>query len=183
MTSEQRLAIPPAPALLRNGVAVCVRPLTPEDGEALADLYVSVPREDARFYLCPSLLTREHALSEASATDSPDRVDLMLETADGAMVGYAWYRWDGAYTEASLFGICIRREYQGHGAGALLLTHINAIARTLGPPVISLTVQQANARAAALYQKMGFTIIREQELSERDGFPAEPEWYMERRTR
>jgi len=50
---------------------------------------------------------------------------------------------------------------------------------------MSLTVQLANNRAVALYHKMGFTIVREQmrAASEACGFPAETEYYMERRVR
>ncbi|HEX2950422.1 MAG TPA: GNAT family N-acetyltransferase [Armatimonadota bacterium] len=173
----------PIHAVLKNGMAVCVRPLTPNDGEAMAEFYISVPREDGRFYLRPSELTRENALTSAANSASPYNVELILESADKRIMGYAWYRWEDTHAEKSVFGICIHRECQGGGAGKLLFSTINAVAEHIGPPVMSLTVQQANQRAFALYQKMGFSIVREQEVSERDGFPAEPEWYMERRTR
>jgi ribosomal protein S18 acetylase RimI-like enzyme len=44
---------------------------------------------------------------------------------------------------------------------------------------MGLTVQKANPRGMALYQKMGFGVVREQ-VRPSDG---EPEFYMERRFR
>ena len=48
---------------------------------------------------------------------------------------------------------------------------------------MSLTVQKANPRAVALYQKMGFEIVREQMRNQVEEFPPEPEYYMERKVR
>jgi ribosomal protein S18 acetylase RimI-like enzyme len=76
-------------------------------------------------------------------------------------------------------GICIRRGFQDCGLGAALMDRLGAIARDVGPPVMGLTVQQANPRGIALYQKMGFGVVREQ-VRPGDG---EPEFYMERRVR
>ena len=56
------------------------------------------------------------------------------------------------------------------------------IAQTVGPLVISLTVQKANPRAIRLYRTMGFRLVREQTRPASNWFPAEPEYYMERAT-
>jgi ribosomal protein S18 acetylase RimI-like enzyme len=85
----------------------------------------------------------------------------------------------------SHFGLCIRRGLQASGAGNALMTRLLEVAKEIGPPVMGLTVQKANARAVALYTKMGFRVVREQMRGPMavDGFPPEPEYYMERRTR
>ena len=160
---------------LRNGVQATVRPLTTEDGPALAEFYAGIPAEDSHFYR-PHPLTREQALAKAAGAGRPGLVCLVLETDDNRIGGEAWCRWTEPHAMRSSFGICIRRDLQGVGAGKTLIRLL--FENTTGPPVISLTVQKANPRAVALYKSMGFRIVREQVRA--DG---EPEYYMERPTR
>ena len=158
---------------LRNGTAVTVRPLTADDAEALGDFYESVPPEDNRFY-CPHPLTRPWARKIAAAND-PFFICLVMEGGDGRIVGYAWTRWRDETSDRSNFGICIRRGFQGAGAGQALTTRLLEIARHSAPPVIGLTVQVANTSALALYEKMGFRIVRRQLRTSDD----EPAYHME----
>jgi len=182
MTPETQTRYPPLPVTLKDGSRTVIRPLALDDGEALSAFYAGVPREDLRFYY-PHALDREHALRNAALADSPHEVVLVLASGEG-IGGYSWYRWDEG-AEKSGFGICISRPYQELGAGTALLTRLLEIAKSVGPPVMSLTVQLANARALKLYTRMGFHPVREQ-MCERDpslGFPPEPEYYMEAQVR
>jgi len=184
MTPEQLTEYPAVPVTLRNGCSALIRPLAPDDAEALVEFYAVMPREDLRFYY-PHHPDRDSVLRYMAEVHSPLNVSLVLAQPDGRLGGLAFYRWSAPEAERSTFGICIAREYQGCGAGRLLMTHLLDIARHLGPPVMTLTVQQANTRAVALYQSFGFTIVREQILS-RDpslGFADEPEYAMERPVR
>lgn len=181
MTDHTRASGRPLPTChvtLTNGAAVTIRPLAATDGPALGDFYASVPAEDEFFY-CPHPLTRSEAEKKAAQAAGPTLVCLVLETTDGGIAGYAWYRWKADGDRKSLLGICIRRDFQGSGAGRALTERLLEIARTVGPPIMSLTVQKANPRAVALYKKMGFHIVRDQ-LRKEDG---EPEYYMEQRVR
>ena len=180
MTPEDRARFGATTVRLNDGRAVVLRPLAASDGPALADFYATVPREDFRFY-CPYELTREQAFADAARADSPLEVVLVIEAADGSISGYAWYRWKEPGASASGFGICLRRDHQGFGAGGAIMRRLLEIARTVGPPVMGLTVQKANARAVALYRATGFRVVREQARVERFGFPTEPEYCMERR--
>ncbi|HHX42069.1 MAG TPA: GNAT family N-acetyltransferase [Armatimonadetes bacterium] len=184
MQEETMERFPPRRTALKNGSEATVRPLLPEDAEALAAFYASVPLEDIRFY-CPHPLDRAHALANAERAFSPLEVVLVLETEPGCIAGYAWYRWKAPNAERSTFGICVGRSVQGAGAGRALMTRLLEIAAEVGPPVMCLTVQKANPRAVALYQSMGFKIVREQMRGPKaDGlFPPEPEYAMERVTR
>ncbi|HOS44150.1 MAG TPA: GNAT family N-acetyltransferase, partial [Armatimonadota bacterium] len=137
MTPEQLAHYPAITVTLTHGAAGVIRPLAPEDAEALAAFYAAVPREDLRFY-CPHPLDRAHALRNAANAYRPTEVVLVLETG-GGIGGYAWYRWR-AGDEKSGFGICIGRACQGRGAGRLLMTRLLEIAKTIGPPVMGLTV-------------------------------------------
>ena len=175
MTPADQQRFPPLAIPLRNGPPAVIRPLAEADGAALADFYAGIPAADAFFY-GPHPLTREFALRNAAQAGSATEVVLVLEIPDGGIGGYAWYRWQATGEACSLVGICLARACQGAGAGQQLLARLNVIARTVGPPVMRLTVQQSNPKAIELYRKLGFQIIREQ-LRKDDG---EPEYCMER---
>lgn len=180
MTPADQHHFPPQSVTLKDGRSAIVRALHESDADDLGDFYAAIPREAIRFY-CPHPLDREHARRNAAKALAPYEVVLVLEPAAGGIGGYAWYRWhDGA--ERSGFGICIRPDHQGNGAGRALMQRLLEIAATVGPRTICLTVQKANARAVALYQSMGFQIVREQMRGPLPGhdFPPEPEFYMER---
>jgi len=159
---------------LSDGAEMTLRALAEADGESLAAFYDAVPRED-NFYYAPHPLTRDEAMKKAARATDPRFVCLVLEDDAAAIAGYAWFGWRADGDRASSFGICVRREHQGLGAGRALMTRIVALSRTIGPGVISLTVQKSNDRAFALYRKMGFEVVREQRRAS-DG---EPEYYME----
>lgn len=161
-------------AVLRNGSEVTVRPLSIDDGVLLGDFYESIPERDFHFY-SPHGLTRENAEKKAKMALAPNFVCLVIETELNEIAGYAWYSWESNSSRESVFGICIKPDYQGIGSGRLLMERLLETAKTSGPSIMSLTVQLANKRAVALYSDIGFKIIREQ-LRETDN---EPEYYME----
>lgn len=158
---------------LKNGQEITIRTFRKSDGEALAEFYLSIPKEDYFFY-CPHPLDRKNALKKAGNADSPGFVCIILEADHKKIAGYAWYRWSGD-ADKSTVGICISRDLQGLGAGRVLMINLIEFARLYGPPIMSLTVQKSNSGAVKLYRKMGFNIIREQ-VRKADN---EPEYYME----
>jgi len=182
MTPEAQIRFPAAEVALRNGEQVTVRPLLKDDTDRLASFYAAVPGRDIRFYY-PHPLDREHAVANARKADNPYEVVLVLETADDSIAGYAWYRWREADAEKTHFGICVRPDYQGVGAGATLMTRLMEVAEEEGPPVMCLTVQLANERAVVLYRKMGFNVVREGIRKPFLDFTPEPQYWMERSRR
>jgi len=178
MREQDQLRFPRTEVALRDGRKVTIRALAADDAEALADFYESIPEEDHRFYW-PHPLTREKAAAKASEALHPFFTCLLAETQDRQIAGYAWFRWQDGNSRSSTLGVCIRQNFQGMGAGTALLRRLLEIAQTVGPPVMSLTVQKANPRGLGLYRKMGFHVVREQ-LREGD---SEPEYYMERKVR
>ena len=178
MREQDLLRFPRTEVALRDGRKVTIRALAPDDAEALADFYESIPEEDHRFY-CPHALTREKAAAKATEALSPCFICMLAETQDRQIAGYAWFRWQDENSRSSTLGVCIRRDSQGMGAGTALLSRLLEIAQTVGPPVMSLTVQKANSRGVGLYRKMGLRVVREQ-LRKGD---SEPEYYMERKVR
>ena len=182
MKASDRDRYPPVKVALRNGAEVVLRLLSADDGEKLGDFYEQVPREDFRFY-CPHPLDMAHALKNAANALSPLEIVIVLDTPDGRIGGYAWCRWREGASEIGGCGVCVGRDWQGLGAGGWLMWRLVEIARDIGPAVMSLTVQKANARALSLYKQAGFKIGREQVRAASHGFAAEGEYYMELRLR
>lgn len=59
--------------------------------------------------------------------------------------------------KATLFGMMVYPQYQGHGMGrALVQAVLDYAARLPGLRMVQLTVTEGNTRAQALYQRMGF---------------------------
>lgn len=172
------------PVVLKNGRRAFVRPLRNTDGEALAEMYSAITWGEFRFF-CPYPLGRATALRNATErADSDQWFIVVIEGEDGKIGGEAWVRRVPADATQGTFGICIRDVYQNIGTGAALMKRLFEIVKHTGMPTVDLTVQLANHRAVALYQKMGFKIVREQirPAAAVYGFEAEPEYFMERPT-
>jgi GNAT superfamily N-acetyltransferase len=185
MTPVERARFGPVEAVLKDGRSVVLRWLLAVDEARLGDFYESVPQEDYRFYRCQPL-GRALAREVASAADGAENAYLLAEEPGGAIAGYAWFAWGAgswAAADRSVFGVCLRRSHQRAGLGKALMARLLEAAWEVGPPVMTLTVQLANPRAVALYRKMGFQIVREQMRNQMRGFPAEPEYFMERKVR
>jgi len=176
MSSEDGDGLSAERVALRSGASFTFRPLRISDGDALAEFYDAIPESDSFYYPVPS--TRDAVAAKAKSASDPRLVCLVAEDDCQSIAGYAWYKWTKDTDRASTFGICVRPGHQGTGLGRALMSRICGIACEIGPPVVSLTVQKANARAFGLYQSMGFEVIREQLRG--DG---EPEYYMELRVR
>lgn len=179
MRADDRMRFCPIPAVLKDARQVTLRLLEPDDAAALGDFYDAMPRETWRFY-CPPRLTRTDAAKKAARALDPTEVCIVaVDETDRQIVGYNWYMWKEASSRASVFGICLRESHRGAGLGQALMARLLTIAREVGPPVMSLTVQLANPSAIALYAKMGFHIVHQQMRNRIDDFVSEPEYYME----
>lgn len=152
----------PVTLTARDGTQRLIRHLRTDDGPALARFYEAIPAEDQHGY-CPHPLDREHALDKAARADDANFVCLVVETPNGEIGGYAWYRWKQEDAQRSSFGICMRRDHQGLGLGRRIMETIIAAAEIYGPPVMSLTVQpETNPGAYKLYSSLGFQYQRQE---------------------
>lgn len=61
-------------------------------------------------------------------------------------------------------GICVAPEWRGHGVGTALIDALFEEARWRGYRAIRLEVIEANMRARALYERMGFTALQTETL-------------------
>lgn len=87
-----------------------------------------------------------------------EKTIFLVAEVEGKIVGFT--RCEGSklsrFRHKAEFGICISKEYWGHGIGKVLLENILMWADTVGIEKISLTVVQTNTKAIQLYKRYGF---------------------------
>lgn len=88
-----------------------------------------------------ALLTREHAV---------------LATLNGVPVGSIFY--DVRQTEFYVHRLAVRQEYRRHGIGAALLNHVEAITRTAGRAVVTLSLRTALSENRHFYERRGYRV-------------------------
>ena len=79
------------------------------------------------------------------------RGEAWVAEADGAVAGFAYV------DEEWLDELWVRKRFQGRGIGAALVRHAETLMRDAGVSRARLSVLQANARAIALYRRLGWT--------------------------
>ncbi|WP_032122993.1 GNAT family N-acetyltransferase [Clostridium amazonitimonense] len=82
----------------------------------------------------------------------------LVAEVEGKIVGFTRCKGSNLsrFRHKAEFGICISKEYWGHGIGKVLLENILMWADTVGIEKISLTVVETNTKAIQLYKKYGF---------------------------
>ena len=142
----------------RDGRRWTLRPARPTDARALARLFAEV-RAEGRW-----LITTPGAVSEPSEAfwigeliRGAEHLALVAE-ADGDVVGNVLISVDrGRATEhIGILSICVASDWRDVGIGSDLVAGSQQWARTKGLRKVSLGVFPDNARAIAVYEKLGF---------------------------
>jgi ribosomal-protein-alanine N-acetyltransferase len=132
-----------------------VRPLVPDDAEALGDLLVHLGADPDARHFHPHPMTREEA--GLLAGGFPGRRDEYFGAfVDGHLAGYGMLRgWDEGFDIPS-FGVAVDAEARGRGLGRALLRYAIRRARDRGARTLMLKVHTANPGARDLYLSEGF---------------------------
>lgn len=82
----------------------------------------------------------------------------LVAEVEGKIVGFARCQGNklSRFRHKAEFGICISKEYWGHGIGKVLLENILIWADIAGIEKITLTVVETNTKAINLYKRHGF---------------------------
>jgi RimJ/RimL family protein N-acetyltransferase len=139
---------------------VTVRPAAPADAPALIPLF-------ERLYEETSFLLQEPGETRLSAEEQAQRIErtaatdggaMFVAEADGALVGVAFGMRGGArrIRHSMNLVIGVLQAWTGQGVGRDLMTGLEAWARSNGLHRLELSVDTENARAIALYEKLGF---------------------------
>ena len=145
----------------REGLAIHVRLVSPEDGEKLGRMLsrLSLSTIYARFH-APYPRVPGWALVGMVEADQGDKESLVAVAGD-EIVGHAMYARTGNRGEAE-FAVVVEDGWQSRGAGRLLLTELAALASSRGIRLFTGSVLGENRRAlgaiAAVYAGMRYEI-------------------------
>jgi RimJ/RimL family protein N-acetyltransferase len=144
---------------LKDGRAVYVRPIRPED-EALYPTFVAaVSPEDARFRFFGPVKEFTHALLTYFTHVDYARAMafIALDAAGGEMLGVARLH-DDAAGDSGEYAVIVRSDRKGHGLGWQLMRLIIAYARAKGLRSIHGQVLHDNTAMLKMCRELGFAI-------------------------
>jgi RimJ/RimL family protein N-acetyltransferase len=149
-------------ALLRDGSSVFVRPIRPDDAEALLALHGRLSRQSVyyRFFSPIPRVTREQ-LRHLVAVDYLDRMAIVAER-DDRIIGVG--RYDRARgTDHAEIAFTVEDAYQGRGVGTMLLDRLIGVARDRGIRVFEADVLNDNTRMLRVFAHTGFQVVHKSE--------------------
>ncbi|MGA9276988.1 GNAT family N-acetyltransferase, partial [Ilumatobacter sp.] len=155
-TTESRWA---TTVVLGDGSTAFIRPLVPDDQEALLAFHMAQSRDSVyrRFFSPkPTLSTSE--LAHFTTVDMVDRVALAVEVHD-EFVGWCSYERLPGRDEAEA-AFMVDDRYHGLGIATLMLEHLAAIARVNGIARFAAEVLSDNRGMLAVFAKAGWPLQR-----------------------
>lgn len=133
MSSVVRETVPEAGvrAVLADGQVVVLRPLNPDDQDAVLRLHEELPEQDRYFRFFGPLPPRLPDLVLGMTAPVDTHHGSMGAFAGTELIGVAHYETLGASTSAEM-ALAVSRTVQAHGVGTLLLEHLVSLARRHG---------------------------------------------------
>jgi GNAT superfamily N-acetyltransferase len=148
---------------LKDGGALALRPVAPEDEEFLVGVYMSERARELAQVEWPEgqkeMFVRWQFVLQRREYDArfPDaEYDVIL--VDGQPAGRIWVGSDG--TQIRMLDIALLPEFQNRGAGTLLVRRLIEHARAEGLPLRHM-VFVLNDDAHRFYERLGFVIIED----------------------
>ena len=143
-----------ADVILRDGRMCHIRPIRPEDRDALATFHEGLSPETVYYrFFAPYPRLTDKDLARFTQVDYDDRVALVALVA-GLIIGVGRYdRIDRAEAEVAFV---ISDYHQGRGLGSILLEHIAVAARERGITRFVAEVLPSNRRMLATFEEAGY---------------------------
>ncbi len=143
-----------ADVILRDGRICHIRPIRPEDRDALASFHESLSPETVYFrFFAPYPRLTEKDLLRFTNVDYVDRVALVAVIA-GEIIGVG--RYDRIDLVEAEIAFVISDEHQGRGLGSILLEHLAVAARERGITRFVAEVLPSNRRMLATFEEAGY---------------------------
>jgi acyl-CoA synthetase (NDP forming)/RimJ/RimL family protein N-acetyltransferase len=146
-----------ADVVLRDGTTTHVRPIRPEDADALQAFHVGQSEASTflRFFAALERLP-DRDLARFTTVDHRDRVALVAVTGDDAIIGVA--RYDKVAPDEAEVAFNIADAHHGRGLGSVLLEHLAAAARERGVRRFTAEVLPQNGRMIAVFREAGYSL-------------------------
>ncbi len=162
---ESRLVIRPVPVewaadlVTRSGLNLHVRPVRPDDEEALAGFFRNVAPDDLRFRFLTSIHEVGHdRIAAMTQVDYRRTMHFLAFTGDGTLIASAMLASDPDRIRAEL-AISVHAGYKSRGVGWTLVEHVMRFAKAEGIEVVESVESRENHAALALEREAGFTIV------------------------
>jgi acetyltransferase len=160
-----RLAVRPYPKewerhlTLRDGLAIFVRPVRPEDEPLYGPFFASVTEQDLRMRFFAPVKDFSHAfIARFTQIDYARAMALIaIEEMSGQMLGVVRIVADANYQNGE-YAILLRSDIKGRGLGWELMQLIIAYARAEGLAAIEGQILRENATMLAMCRELGFEI-------------------------
>jgi acyl-CoA synthetase (NDP forming)/GNAT superfamily N-acetyltransferase len=150
-----------ADVLLADGTTVRVRPIGPEDADALVALH-SRFSERTRYmrFFAPYPRIPQRDLARFVNVDHADREALVVESG-GLLIALGQYERLGEGSPDAEVAFAVEDTYQGKGVGSVLLEHLAAAAPRAGITRFVAEVLPQNGAMLRVFADAGFQVTRE----------------------
>lgn len=155
-TAPQAAAGPEIELTTWKGFTFRVRPATPGDEPALAELFEKVSPEDRRFRFLSSVRKVGQDFLERLTRVDHERTEDFLAFDGDTLIASAMMAADPEGKRAEV-AISIRSDHKGRGVGWCLLDHVARFAQAKGIELLESIESRDNREAIALEREMGFT--------------------------
>ncbi|WP_324650925.1 GNAT family N-acetyltransferase [Georgenia sp. H159] len=156
---------PPYPAhweadvVLRDGIPMHIRPITPEDAPALQELHQrQSPLSQYYRFFAPMARLSDKDLHRFTHVDHDDRVALVLTSGERIL---AVGRYDRIEPDVAEVAFYVADSEHGRGLGSVLLEHLAAAGRERGVARFTAEVLPANARMIRVFRDAGYEVRQE----------------------
>lgn len=162
---ESALVIRPVPVewttdlVTRSGTKLHVRPVVPDDDEALAGFFRNVSPEDLRFRFLSAIreVGRER-IAAMTQIDYRRTMHFLAFNEDGLLIASAMLASDPDHRRAEL-AVSVHAGYKNRGVSWTLVEHVMRYAKAEGLEVIESVESRDNRAALALERDAGFTVV------------------------
>ena len=161
---QTRFAVRPYPSQwegqlkLRNGDAMAVRPLRPEDEPAIARFLAGISPEDLRLRFFHAVKDFSHRFTaRLTQLDYARSMAFVALNAQGEITGVARLHSDSRYERAE-YAILIASDLKGQGLGWALMQLLIDYAKAEGLKYLSGQVLHENTMMLAMCRELGFTV-------------------------
>ena len=145
-----------ADIVLRDGSTAHLRPIRPDDGDALVAFYSRVSDESKYFrFFAPYPVLSERDVQRFTHVDQVRRVAfVVLRGDDMVAVG----RYDALDDSEAEVAFLVQDDYQGRGLGQLLLEHLAEAGRERGFGRFVAEVLPENTRMIQIFREQGYAV-------------------------
>ncbi|MDP9392969.1 MAG: GNAT family N-acetyltransferase, partial [Actinomycetota bacterium] len=148
-----------ADVVLRDGRTAHLRPITPEDADALVAFYSRLSAETIYYrFFAPYPKLSDRDVVHFTTVDHHDRVALVATVGDDII---AVARYDRVPPAEAEVAFNIEDAHQGRGVGSVLLEHLAAAARERGIERFVAEVLPTNRKMLSVFRDAGYTVTHE----------------------